>query len=181
MRELSLDEVRLVARKLKETLPALGEVIVFGTAAVSALHPQLDGDLRRSVDVDMAPADMPLFVTDSRFVEEKTGQDSEFHEHEGFYLDYVPAELLKGSPPGWRERATQVELAPGLKGLILDAHDVAYNKLWAGRAKDIAYVNGLIHAGVVSLSTLIERHRANDLTADERAKVDASLARIKAP
>lgn len=107
MRELSLDEVRLAARMLKKCLPALGEVVVFGSAAVSALHPGLDADLRCSVDVDVAPRGIPVFASDSRFVEEHVGQDSGFYEREGFYLDYVPAELLRATPPGWEERATR--------------------------------------------------------------------------
>jgi hypothetical protein len=178
MRELSLDEVRLAARMLKESVPNLGEVIVFGSAAVSALNPGLDAALRCSVDVDMAPADIPVFVSDGRFVEERAGQDSEFYEREGFYIDYVPVELLRVTPAGWRERATRMELAPGLTSLILDAHDVAYNKLWAGRARDIAYVHALLEAGVVDLAALRKMHAANALAAEDRNSVDASLTRL---
>jgi hypothetical protein len=178
MRELSLDEVRLAARMLKESLPNLGEVIVFGSAAVSALNPRLDAALRCSVDVDMAPADIPIFVSDGRFVEERAGQDSEFYEREGFYIDYVPVELLRVTPAGWQERATRMELVPGLTGVILDAHDVAYNKLWAGRAKDIVYVHALLDAGVVDVTTLRRLHAANVLAADDRKSLDASLARL---
>jgi hypothetical protein len=178
MRELSLDEVRLAAMTLKENLPNLGEMIVFGSAAVSALNPKLDATLRCSVDVDVAPVNIPVFVTDGRFVEERAGPDSEFYEREGFYIDYVPLELLRVTPVGWRERATRLELAPALTCLILEAHDVAYNKLWAGRAKDIAYVNALVDAGVVDLAAVHKLHAANVLPEGDRKSIDASLARL---
>lgn len=65
-------------------------------------------------------------------------------------------------------------------GLILDVHDVVYNKLWAGRTKDIAYVSALLHAGVLDLENLRALHVVNTLMTEDRARVGASLARLVA-
>jgi uncharacterized nucleotidyltransferase DUF6036 len=176
MRELSLVEVCRVAEILKKCVPDLQEVYIFGSASVAALHPELTGSLRYSVDVDMAPKGKPLYTSDSRFVENAAGQDSEFYDREGYFLDYVPAELLRVTPPGWEQRAVIREIAPGLIGHLLDSKDIACNKLWAGRAKDIAYVRDLLRAGVFSLCDLQQLHASNvTLSAEEKEKIDASL------
>lgn len=82
--------------------------------------------------------------------------------------------------PGWRERVTVIELAPGLDGHFLDAHDIAYNKLWAGRPKDILWVRGLLAAGVIRLERLLELHEGNPIAEEDAAKVRHSLEAVTA-
>jgi hypothetical protein len=70
---------------------------------------------------------------------------------------------------------TIIELAPGLRGHFLDPHDIAYNKLWAGRAKDIVWVCGIIEAGIVKRDRLHELHQSNPIPAEDHGKVSRSL------
>ena len=71
------------------------------------------------------------------------------------------------------------ELAPGLEGRCLDPHDVAYNKLWAGRPKDITWAKDLLATGIISLARLEELHQSNSIAKDEYDKVSRSLLAIR--
>ncbi len=175
MRELTLDDLKRAGAILRRSVLDLKEVFVFGSGAVAALHEHLDNDLRRSIDVDFSPIGKPVLYFDSKFVDQYGGPESDFYAENGFYIDYVIPDLLRNTPPGWQERVTIIELAPGLRGHFLDPHDIAYNKLWAGRAKDVAWVRGIIEAGVVRLQRLLELHETNPIPADDHAKVSRSL------
>ena len=75
---------------------------------------------------------------------------------------------------------TILDLAPGLRGHFLDAHDIAYNKLWAGRPKDIVWVRGLLESGIITLGRLLELHESNPIPAEDLAKVQRSLEAVAA-
>ncbi|MFN7563223.1 MAG: DUF6036 family nucleotidyltransferase [Prosthecobacter sp.] len=161
-------------------MPDLAEVFVFGSGAVSALHQDLSAHLRRSIDVDFSPIGKPVLYFDSKFVDQYGGPESDFFAENGFYIDYVVQDLLRCTPPGWRERVTILDLAPGLRGHFLDAHDIAYNKLWAGRPKDIAWVKGLLQTGIITLLRLQELHASNPIADEDQAKVCRSLDAVSA-
>ena len=55
---------------------------------------------------------------------------------------------------------------------------MAYNKLWAGRAKDITYVSALLKADIVDLAKLRTMHASNTLDAADRNRVDDALNRL---
>jgi hypothetical protein len=165
---------------LRRSVPDLNAVYVFGSGAVSALNEAIPGQLRKSIDVDFSPIGKPVFYFDSKFVDQYAGPESPFFAENGFYIDYVIADLLRCTPPGWQDRVTVIELAPGLSGHFLDAHDIAYNKLWAGRPKDIAWVRGLLEVGVISEARLEELHASNPIPDVERQKVEASLSAVRA-
>lgn len=178
MKELTLDDLRAAGAIFRRCVPDLPSVYVFGSGAVSARHSEIDGRLRRSVDVDFAPIGREVTYFDSKFVEQWAGIDSDFYSEKDFYIDYVTPTLLRCTPPGWQERVTIIDLAPGLKGHCLDPHDVAYNKLWAGRPKDIDWVHGLLGTGIITLSRLAELHAGNPIPDEERAKVGKSLTAV---
>jgi hypothetical protein len=179
VRELTLDDLKRAGTVLRLSVPDLAEVFVFGSGAVSALHQDLSAHLRRSIDVDFSPIGKPVLYFDSKFVDQYGGPESDFFAENGFYIDYVVQDLLRCTPPGWRERVTILELAPGLHGHFLDPHDIAYNKLWAGRAKDIQWVHGLLGTGVIRWERLLELHALNPIAVDEGTKVEHSLAAVK--
>ena len=81
-------------------------------------------------------------------------------------------------PPGWQQRVTILELASGLRGHFLEAHDIAYNKIWAGRPKDIVWVRGLLETGIIRLARLIELHEGNPIPEEDLAKVRRSLDQV---
>lgn len=179
MKELTLDDLKAAGAVMRRAVPDLEGVFVFGSGAVSARYSTIDPRLRASVDVDFAPIGRNVFYFDSKFVDQYGGPESEFFEANGFYIDYVIPDLLRCTPPGWRERVTIIELAPGLRGHCLDPHDVAYNKLWAGRPKDIAWVHGLLGTGIITLERLRELHARNPISADDQTKVHRSLEAVR--
>jgi hypothetical protein len=179
VKELTLADLQRAGSVLRRCVPDLPSVYVLGSGAVSARHPDLDRQLRRSIDVDFSPIGRPALYFDSKLIDQQGGPDSDFFAENGFYLDYVAPELLRYTPPGWEKRVTIVELAPGLSGHILDPHDVAYNKLWAGRPKDIDWVHGLLNAGVITMVRLEELHAGNPIAGAEKEKVTRSLAAVQ--
>jgi hypothetical protein len=178
MRELTLADLQKAGVIIRRSVPDLAAVYVFGSGAVSAQNETLPADLRRSVDVDFSPIGKPVLYFDSKFVDQYGGPESDFFEENGFYIDYVIADLLRCTPPGWQQRVTIIELAPGLSGHFLDAHDIAYNKLWAGRPKDIVWVRGLLETGLIRLARLIELHEGNPIAEEELTKVRRSLEQV---
>lgn len=179
MRELTLNDLKKAGAILRRSVLDLTDVFVFGSGGVSALHEHLSGHLRNSIDVDFSPIGKAVLYFDSKFVDQYGGPESDFFAENGFYIDYVIPDLLRCTPPGWKERVTIIELAPGLRGHFLDPHDIAYNKLWAGRSKDIAWVRGIIEAGIVKLQRLHELHQTNLIPAEDHAKVTRSLSMVQ--
>jgi hypothetical protein len=179
--ELGLAKLLELGPLLRRFLPvAVKEVWVLGSAGVASLFPLLPPWLRTSRDVDVAPIGVPLLYLDGKIIERELGEDSAFAIENLFFVDYVTADLLRCTPPGWQDRVTIIELSPGLSGHFLDAHDIAYNKLWAGRPKDIAWVCGILDAGVISEARLEELHASNPIPDVERQKVEASLSAVRA-
>lgn len=182
MKELGLDDFLRLGPLLRRFLPVTVHAIwIVGSGGVAAVHPDLPGNLRSSRDVDVVPIGVPVLYYDGQIIERELGEDSPFADANLFFVDYVSPTLLRNTPPGWQERVTIIELAPGLRGHFLDPHDIAYNKLWAGRAKDIAWVRGIIEAGVVQIQRLVEMHSTNPIPADDHAKVSRSLERVTCP
>lgn len=180
MKELGLDDFLRLGPLLRRFLPLnVHEVWIMGSGGAAAVHPELPPQLRTSRDVDVVPIGVPVLYYDGQIIERELGEDSSFADTNLFFVDYVTPALLRCTPPGWKERVTVIELAPGLRGHFLDPNDIAYNKLWAGRAKDIAWVRGVIEAGIVKLQRLHELHQTNLIPAEDHAKVTRSLSMVQ--
>lgn len=178
-KELSLADLEKMGRKLKWCVPALTDAYVIGSGAVAATHPELPGELRFSVDFDFVPKNLPILYFDSMLVDRFIGAESEYRDAELVYADYATPDTVKCTPAGWQERVHKVVLAEGLTLHCLDPHDVAYNKLYAGRPKDIVWIRGLLKTGLISWARLEELHAGNPLAAADREKVDRSIAKVK--
>lgn len=151
-----------------------------GSGGVAAIHPAIPAELRTSRDVDIVPIGIPVLYYDGLIIERELGEDSAFADENLFFVDYVTPGLLRCTPLGWQQRVTILDLAPGLRGHFLDAHDIAYNKLWAGRPKDIAWVRGLLQTGIITLDRLRELHASNPIADEDQAKVNRSLEAVSA-
>jgi hypothetical protein len=181
VKELLPEDFRKLGVLLRRFLPkAVHEVWMMGSGSVAARYPEIPATLRTSQDVDIVPIGVPVLFYDSKILDRELGEDSRFAEENSFFVDYVSAELLRCTPPGWQERVAIIELAPGLAGHCLDPHDIAYNKLWAGRPKDIAWVHGLLGTKLIHWERLRELHQANPIPAEDRAKVERSMAAVRA-
>jgi hypothetical protein len=179
VRELTLDDLKKAGAVFRRCVPDLAEVYVLGSCSLVAWEPSIDAALRTSVDVDFSPVGRALLYFDSKFVEQWAGLESEFFEVNQFYIDYVTPDLLRCTPPGWQERVRVIELAAGLAGHCLDPHDVAYNKLWAGRPKDILWVRGLIATGLISMERLKVMHNGNPIPLEDHQKVSRSMQQVE--
>jgi hypothetical protein len=114
-------------------------------------------------------------------MERELGENSLFADEHRFFVDYVTPDLLRCTPPGWQERVRVIELVAGLAGHCLDPHDVAYNKLWAGRPKDILWVRGLIATGLISMERLKVMHNGNPIPLEDHQKVSRSMQQVEQP
>jgi hypothetical protein len=134
--------------ELRRWLPVnVTEVWMIGSASVAVVNPDLPAALRTSKDIDLIPIGTPVLYVDSNIMERELGEDSDFSIKHRFFVDYVGENLLKWTPPGWQQRVTTIQLTEGLRGHCLDPHDVTYNKLYAGRPKDIVWIRGQFAGG----------------------------------
>jgi hypothetical protein len=134
-------------------------------------------NLRTSRDVDVVPIGTPVLYYDGQIIERELGGRQSVCGRQSVLRGLRHARPFSANtPPGWQERVTihraRARLARSLSSM---PHDIAYNKLWAGRTKDIAWVRGIIEAGVARLQRLLELHETNPIPADDHAKVSRSL------
>ncbi|MGB3184501.1 MAG: hypothetical protein WBB15_01395 [Ornithinimicrobium sp.] len=129
------------------------EVIVVGRQAIlgsydeddlpEPAHASIKADVFFDHDPELHKSDM---------VDGVLGEDSAFHEMNGYYaqgVDVTTATL----PDGWREPAVAYSpaAANGATGLCLEPHDLVLSKLVAGRMKDFEFVVALLDADLVDL------------------------------
>lgn len=181
MKELTAADFEVLWPELRRWLPVqVADVWMIGSASVAVVRPDVPAALRTSKDVDVIPIGIPVLHFDSNIMERELGEDSDFSIKHRFFVDYVGENLLKWTPPGWQQRVTIIQLTAGLRGHFLDPHDVAYNKLYAGRPKDIVWIRGLLKTGLINWARLEELHAGNPLAAADREKVERSIALVRA-
>ena len=145
--DLILDAVGLV----------LGEqrVIVIGSQAVLANLDTPPAEAVVSIEADIIPLDDP----DGRkadLIDGAIGELSEFQNRWGVYAQGVGMRTAK-LPAGWLDRLVPRTSPRGTVGLCLEIHDLAVSKLCAGRQRDFPFVDALIAAGALDVSTAVQR------------------------
>ncbi len=132
------------------------DIIVFGSQAIlgSVSEKRLPNINTRSVE-----ADLVLFgSTNGERVEALMGLDSQFYKTHGIWADVVSLTTAK-LPRGWKRRLVLFEnemTKPG-RALCLDRHDLAVSKLIANRDKDLAFINALHEARLLSIPMMESR------------------------
>ena len=134
--------------------------VIVGSAAILATNPDAPSFLRLSADIDMFPI-RKLETTDFQSGDEQVGQASRFEVEHDFYIERLGDWTMLSQPDGWFERcskySTKGEIdgeAVTVDGYCLQPLDLAYNKLEAGRDKDLNFVAGLITEKIISLTDL---------------------------
>lgn len=134
--------------------------VILGSAAILATHPDAPSFLRLSADIDMFPL-RKLDTTDFQFGDEQVGQASEFEVEHDFYIERLGDWTMLSQPDGWLGRCakydTSVEVdgrREVVEGFCLMPLDLAYNKLEAGRDKDVNFVAGLLTEGIITQGDL---------------------------
>jgi hypothetical protein len=145
-------------RELDHVLRAAGRItgerlfVIIGSQALHGQYPDLADEIIRSAEVDL------LAAKNSKRTEwlNAIGVYSQFHETFGYYADPVD-EKTATLPKGWKGRL--VPLPPGetegVKGLCLEAHDLAIAKYVASPDKDLVFTRELARRGLLSEERLL--------------------------
>ena len=133
------------------------EFVVIGSQAILGQYPDAPRDLRQSMELDIYPKNKPEL---SKEIEGSLGRYSQFDTTYKYYADGVSKETAV-LPIGWEERLVVVknENTAGATACCLEAHDLAYSKLAAGREKDINFVKSLLKHKIIKpsqIKTLID-------------------------
>jgi hypothetical protein len=113
--------------------------IVVGRGSVAVTLPGSSDHLRRTGDIDLfAPYD-PAKVDAWAELDRTVSVESPFFIEHGFYIERVGEWTLISQPSGWQERAIHLHV-DDIEVFALHPLDLAYNKLEAGRPKDIDFM-----------------------------------------
>ncbi len=152
------------------------DIVVIGSQSVLGSYPDAPEALTVSMEADVFPKDAP---ERSILIDGAIGELSLFHETFGYYAHGVD-ESTAVLPDGWRERLVKVanENTMGAVGWCLEVHDLAVSKLAAGREKDLAFVETMLHSGIIASETVQTRLKCTaGLTSEGRKLAAARLAR----
>jgi hypothetical protein len=133
------------------------ELVVIGSQAVLAQHPDAPTSLLKSAEVDLYPLNDP---EQADLIDGAIGDGSRFHETYGYYGHGVGPETAV-APAGWQQRLVRLEL-PAIKrkhGTIvawcMSLEDLVLAKLAAGRPHDLEFATEAIRAEIVDPDGLI--------------------------
>lgn len=131
------------------------DIVVIGSQAVLARHPQPPAPLAVSVEADVYPRAEPERAIE---IDGAIGEGSMFHETFACYAHGVGPETPR-APEGWQSRLVPLcnENTDGATGWCMEIHDVVLAKCVAGRTKDWEYARAALAAGIVQQHTLQDR------------------------
>jgi hypothetical protein len=133
------------------------DIVVIGSQAILAQHPDAPPELLRSAELDVFPR-TKLEAADD--IDGALGDGSPFYETFGYYAHRVGPETLI-APAGWEDRLVRVELpkAQRKQGTVvawcLEKHDLVLAKLAAGREHDREFVKAAVESGLVDTEQLV--------------------------
>lgn len=161
------------------------EIVVIGSQAILAQHPDAPDSLLESMEVDVFPRHHPDRAVE---IDGAIGDGSRFHETYDYYAHGVGPETAI-APAGWESRLVRIELpVVGRKkntvvAWCLEAHDLVLAKLAAGRGHDLEFAEEAIRAGLVDrdklalgLALMPDTHREA-----ARKRLAGLLARLARP
>ncbi len=138
---------------------ASDDLVVIGSQAILAAHPQAPSALLVSMEADVYPRNSP---EDARLIDAEIGDGSSFHDSYGYYAHGVGPETAK-APEGWEGRLIQIAPPPIPKtrplrsGWCLEPHDLMLAKLARGEQRDRDFVEVCIRMEMVDIAVLRER------------------------
>lgn len=154
---LSFDEFALAMKKAAEVYQERFFVVV-GRGSLSVSMPEASAALRTTGDIDLFAPHNPDRLDAWSAADALVSVESPFFVEHGFYIERVGEWTLLSQPAGWQTRALQMRI-DDIDLLILHPLDLAYNKLEAGRSKDIEFMAEGIRSGaydVTEVRTFIE-------------------------
>ena len=149
---LGLDEFRAAVRAAAEVY-GLREFVVMGRGSLSASLPGSAASLRMTEDIDLYPVGDSLDYDRLASLDPELGVQSDFFSSHGFCVQRVGDWTVMYQPDGWEDRAVRLEV-DDIKVTVLSPIDLAYNKLEAGRDKDLEFIAEGLSLGVYQLEAL---------------------------
>jgi hypothetical protein len=134
------------------SISGCGDMVVIGSQAILASFPDAPESLLVSMEADVYPRDEP---EKADLIDGSIGELSPFHSAFGYYAHGVGPETAI-LPKEWRTRLVKLETSDtgGCTGWCLSPLDLAIGKLLAGRDKDFAFVQTMLHHKMVKPSAL---------------------------
>lgn len=176
----------MTRQQLEHLIRAAGEIadddlVVIGSQAILATHPDAPQDLLFSMEADVYPRGLP---DRAPAIDAAIGDGSLFHETYGYYAHGVGPETAK-APSGWEDRLIRIDVEPATKaqrrrsGWCLEPHDLMLAKLARGDERDWAFVEISIRAELVDVHTLRQRAdlMPNGLRQRVRERIEGVVAR----
>lgn len=144
------------------------EFVIAGSLSVLGYKEIPPEMMSLSIDIDFFPLRDPDHVQEVR---DALGEDSEFHESHGYYLDPISCHVLV-LPPGWMDRLVPIQLGD-IWAYFLDVNDAAISKYVRSAENDYRWIDAGYEAGILDLPTIEARARFGmDYPGDEdRQKV----------
>jgi hypothetical protein len=145
---MQLEEIQ-VALEAAADISNHHEFVIAGSLSVLGyidLPPEM---MSMSIDIDFYPLRDP-----GRALEISTtlGEDSDFHERNGYYLDPIHPELPV-LPQGWRERLVEVRLGK-VTAYFLNVNDTAISKYARSADHDFRWLEAGYDAGILRIDTI---------------------------
>ncbi len=153
--------------------------IVVGRGSLSVSMPDAPAAMRTTGDIDLFSTFDPALVDQWAAADSSVGAGSEFFDQHGFYIERVGEWTLMDQPEGWQDRAIKLNIED-IDVLVLHPLDLAYNKLDAGRDKDIDFLAEGFRCGAYQFIE-VEQFVLDGAKEDwRRADMLANLQRAKA-
>lgn len=130
------------------------EFVIAGSLSVLGYKEIPPEMMSLSIDIDFFPLGDQTHVLE---VAQALGEDSEFHESHGYYLDPISVNILV-LPSGWIERLVQVQLGT-IHAYFLDVNDTALSKYVRSADNDYRWIDAGYEAGILDIDKIDARAR----------------------
>ena len=158
------------------------ELVIVGSQAILAEHPDAPESLLVSQEADVYPRTRPAAAIQ---IDGAMGDGSHFHDTWGYYAHGVGPETVT-LPDGWEERLVPVRVPVLPRGdthvtaWCVETHDLVLSKCVAGRDRDWEYVEGVVAHRLVRMRVLTERIGDLPIEETERDRVSKMLDGVAA-
>jgi len=141
------------------------ELIIIGSQSILGQFPNAPSELLKSMEADLYPKQNPALAIQ---IDGAIGEMSPFHETFGYYAHGIGTDTAI-LPDGWEDRLVPIlnENTRGFTGWCLEAHDLAFSKLAAGRDKDIEFVKSMIKHQLVQSDRLLRMIETSNQSPDD--------------
>lgn len=152
------------------------DLVIVGSQAILAEHPNAPGELLRSIEADIFPKEQPEL---SIQIDGAIGELSPFHKTFGYYAHGVDADTAT-LPPNWEGRLVPINNSNtrGVTGWCIEVPDLAFSKLVAAREKDRAYVKALLRYRLIDPLVLDKRVNESHLPPIRKEALRREFAKV---